>query len=83
MQRLRALCRLRAHAAVCLSRVAGYRCTGSILFGGFNWYDSVGSVLAPSAKGVHTPLRVLGVLRNMAVSAVSLFDVRVVRCCVD
>ena len=65
-----------------LSRVAGYGCTGSLLFCGFKWYDSAGSVLALSANCVHTPLRVLVVLLNMTVPALSLLDARVVRCCV-
>ena len=61
--------------AVGSAGVAGYGCTGSLLFCGYEWYDSAGSVLALSANCVHTPLRVLVVLLNVAVSALSLLDV--------
>ena len=66
---------LRAHAVVYLSRVAGYGYAGSLLFCGFESYDSAGSVIALSASCVHTPWRVLVVLLNMAVSALSLLHV--------
>ena len=48
-------------------RTTTLSCTGSLLFGGFKWYDSAEFVLALFASCVHTPLRVLVVLLNMAI----------------